>query len=285
MRFAITATDRYIGVLQGFMERGWRPLKLFAAPVDERVHRNRAIIDYASRLSLDIQQTRLDEASLRALQDAGCEALIVASYPWRIGDWRPFLKYAINFHPSPLPYGRGPYPLPGAILENRPEWGISCHKVEHDFDRGDVLRVAPFPVAPDEDHDSLDLKTQLAARRLAIEVATHFESDWANATPQAEGTYHSKWTREERQLDFTHTVDQILRRVRAFGPIETLVMANGVLVFVRRAVGWREVHHFTPGHAVHVNGQHLVFAVADGYVGLTEWSLTDPATRPAPPQT
>lgn len=281
MRFAITATDRYIGVLQGFMERGWQPLKLFTAPVDQRMHRNRAVIDYATRLKLDILDTRLDEQCLRELQQAGCEALIVASYPWRIGNWRPFLKYAINFHPSPLPIGRGPYPLPLAILENLPEWGIACHKVAPEFDRGDVLRIASFAVAGDEDHDSLDLKTQLAARRLAIEVATHFESDWRNATPQAEGTYHARWTQEERQLDFTHTVDQILRRVRAFGPIETLAMANGALIFVRRAVGWREAHHFKPGQAVHVNGQQLVFAVADGYVGLTEWSLTDPAARPA----
>lgn len=283
MRFAITATDRYIGVLQAFIERGWKPLKLFSAPVDQRVHHNRAITDYATRLNLPVQSTRLDEQSLRELKDAGCEALVIASYPWRIGDWRPHLRYAVNFHPSPLPYGRGPYPLPGAILENLPEWGISCHKLEQEFDRGDVLRIERFALAPDEDHDSLDLKTQLASRRLALEVASHFESDWQNAAPQDEGSYHSLWTQEERQLDFTQTVAQILRRARAFGPIETLAMANGVLLYVRRAVGWSEAHRLNPGKVVHVNGQALVFAVADGYVGLTEWSLADPAKREAPP--
>jgi methionyl-tRNA formyltransferase len=247
--------------------------------VDQRIHHHRAVIDYAARLKLPVQLTRLDEQSLRELSEAGCEALVVASYPWRIGDWRPYLKYAVNFHPSPLPLGRGPYPLPGAILENFPAWGVSCHKLEPEFDTGAVLRSAMFPLAADEDHDSLDLKVQLAARRVAADVATHFESDWDSAVAQGEGSYHSLWTQEERQLDFTHSVAQILRRVRAFGPIETLVRVNGALVFVRRAVGWCESHSLKRGQIVHVNTQAMVFAVADGYIGLTEWSLIDPAAR------
>jgi len=279
VRFAITATDRYLGVFQSFIERGWQPLNLFTTPVDQRMHHHRAVIDYAARLKIDVQLTRLDEQNLRELSEAGCEALIVASYPWRIADWRPHLRYAVNFHPSPLPLGRGPYPLPGAILENLPAWGVSCHKLEPEFDTGDVLRSVLFPLAADEDHDSLDIKVQLALRRVAGEVATHFESDWNAARAQSSGSYHSLWTQEERQLDFTQTVAQILRRVRAFGPIETLVPVNGALLFVRRAVGWCEAHSLKPGQVVNVNGQALLFAVADGYIGLTEWSLIDPDAR------
>lgn len=279
MRFAITATDRYLGVFQAFVEQGWQPLKLFTTPVDQRMHHNRAVIDYAVRHKIGVQLTRLDEQNLRELSESGCEALIVASYQWRIGDWRPHLKYAVNFHPSPLPLGRGPYPLPGAILENLPGWGVSCHKLESEFDSGDVLRSTLFPLAASEDHDSVDLRVQLAARRLAGDVATHFESDWKNALPQSGGSYHSLWTQEERQLDFTQTVEQILRRVRAFGPIETLALVNGALLFVRRAVGWCEAHSLKPSQLVHVNSSAMVFAVADGYVGLTEWSLIDPQVR------
>jgi methionyl-tRNA formyltransferase len=283
MRFAITATDRYLGVFQAFVERGWQPLKLFTTPVDQRMHHHRAVIDYAARLNINVQLTRLDEQNLRELAEAGCEALVVASYQWRIGGWRTFLKYAVNFHPSPLPLGRGPYPLPSAVLENLPAWGVSCHKLEPEFDAGDVLRSALFPLAADEDHDSLDLKVQLAARRLAGEVATHFESDWHSALAQRGGSYHSLWTQEERQLDFTQSVAQILRRVRAFGPIESLAVVNGALLFVRRAVGWCEAHTLRPGQVVHVTRQAMVFAVADGYVGLTQWSLTDPAARAETP--
>ncbi len=273
MRFAITATDRYLNVFRTFIERGWTPVKVFTGKVDNRLHSNSAVIDFARQLKLDMQISRLTEANLRELAAVGCEALIVASYEWRIGDWRPYLKYAVNFHPAPLPHGRGPYPLPAAILGNASSWGVSCHKVAPEFDAGDILQGVEFPLSPDEDHDSLDLRTQLAARRLAADVADHFVEYWDAARPQSTGTYYPKWTEADRRLDFTQPVEQILRRVRAFGRIECIAHVNNAVLFVQRAVGWTEVHQLKPGTVVHVNSLAFVVAAADGYIGLTQWSL------------
>ena len=276
MRFAITATDRYLNIFQAFVERGWTAVKVFTGNVDNRIHRNSAVLDYARRLKLDVQISRLTEANLRELADRGCEVLVVASYEWRIGDWRPHLKYAVNFHPAPLPRGRGAYPLPAAILEEAATWGLSCHKVEHELDSGDVLRSVEFPLAPDEDHDSLDLRLQLAARPLAIDIADHLVEYWNTAKPQVGGTYHPQWSEAQRRLDFSQTVGQILRRVRAFGPIECVAHLNNATLYVRRAVGWTETHDLAPGTVAHVNHMTFVVAVADGYVALTEWSLLNP---------
>ena len=276
MRFAVTCTDRYLNIFQTLLEHGWTPLKVFTAKVDNRVHRNTAVLDYARRLKLDVQISRLTQTNLRELAEQGCEALVVASYEWRIGDWRPYLKYAVNFHPAPLPRGRGAYPLPAAILESAPTWGVSCHKVEHEFDCGAVLRQVEFPLAADEDHDSLDLKLQLAAKPLAADIATHLPEYWDAAIPQGEGHYYPKWTDADRRLDFSQPVDKILRRMRAFGPIECIAQLEKMQLFVRRAVGWTEAHNFPPGKVIHVNNLAFVVAAADGYVGLTEWSLINP---------
>ncbi|HXR20026.1 MAG TPA: hypothetical protein VN757_08850 [Steroidobacteraceae bacterium] len=54
MRFAITATDRYLGILETLVERGWSPLKIFTTAVDNRVHPNSALIEFAQRLSADV---------------------------------------------------------------------------------------------------------------------------------------------------------------------------------------------------------------------------------------
>jgi methionyl-tRNA formyltransferase len=273
MRFAITATDRYLNVFRSFVERGWTPLKVFTGKVDNRLHRNSEVIDFARQLNADVQISRLTEANLRALAEAGCEALVVASYEWRIGDWSPYLKYAVNFHPAPLPRGRGPYPLPAAILEDAPTWGVSCHKVAPEFDSGDILKGIEFPLSPGEDHNSLDLRIQLVAQRLAADVADHFVEYWNVARPQGAGTYYPKWSEADRHLDFAQPVEQILRRVRAFGPIECIAHLNNTMLFVQRAVGWTEPHQLKPGTVVHVNSLAFVVAVADGYIGLTDWSL------------
>jgi methionyl-tRNA formyltransferase len=276
MRFAVTATDRYLNIFQTLVERGWTPLKVFTGKVDGRIHRNTAVLDYAKRLKLEVQISPLTDANLRELRDLGCEALVVASYEWRIGAWRPHLKYAVNFHPAPLPRGRGPYPVPGAILEGAATWGIACHKVEPEFDSGDVLRTVEFPLSVTEDHDSLDLRLQLAAKQLTADVADHFVDYWNAATPQVGGSYHSKWTDVERRLDFSQTVEKILRQVRAFGPLECIAILGKATLFVRRAIGWTEAHSVPPGTVVHANSLSLVVAVADGYIGLTEWSLINP---------
>jgi methionyl-tRNA formyltransferase len=251
-------------------------VKLFTTPVDQRVHRNKEVIELAQKLKVDVQLSRLSQENLRELADRGCEALIVASYSWRIGDWRPYLKYAVNFHPSPLPRGRGAYPAPVPILERSSTWGVSCHKVEHDFDAGDVLKGSEFPISPDDDHDSVDLKIQLANQRLAGEVADRFVELWDRARPQGEGSYYPLWSDQDRSLDFSQTVAQILCRVRAFGPVECLARVNDVTLFVRRAVGWVESHRVVAGTVVYANGLSLVVAVADGFVALTEWTLLGP---------
>jgi methionyl-tRNA formyltransferase len=276
MRFAITATDRYLNIFQTLVERGWTPVKVFTGSVDNCIHRNTAVLDYARRLGLEVQISRLTDANLRELAGQGCEVLVVASYEWRIGDWRPYLKYAINFHPAPLPRGRGAYPLPAAILEKAATWGLSCHKVEHEFDSGDVLGTVEFPLSDDEDHDSLDLRLQLAGRPLAAAIADHLVEYWNAAQPQVGGSYYPKWSEAERSLDFSQTVAQILCRVRAFGPLECIAHLNDATLYVRRVVGWAEAHSLPAGTVAHVNHLTFVVAVADGYVALTEWSLLSP---------
>ncbi|HTW74795.1 MAG TPA: formyltransferase family protein [Steroidobacteraceae bacterium] len=276
MRFAITVTDRYLPVFQAFVEHGWTPVKVFTSEVDHRLHHHAAVLEYAQRLNVAVQISRLSPADLAELSRLGCDALIVASYRWRIDEWRAHLGYAVNFHPSPLPHGRGPYPAPAAILERATRWGVSCHKLEPQFDRGEVLRTLEFPLSADEDHDSLDLKIQLASARLAGEVAGRFRELWDGATPQGDGSYYPMWSEADRTLQFTDSVESILRRLRAFGPIECIAQLRGLRVFVRRAVGWSEAHRLVPGTVVYANHLAMVIAAADGYIGLTEWSLLAP---------
>jgi methionyl-tRNA formyltransferase len=273
MRFAVTATDRYLSVFRAFVDRGWTPVKVFTTTVDDRLHRNTGVIEFAQQLKVDVQISRLTEDGLRELADRGCEALVVASYKWRIGDWRPHLKYAVNFHPAPLPVGRGPYPTPVPILEQAATWGVACHKLEHDFDVGDVLKTVEFPVSLQDDHDSVDLKIQLASKRLAEDIAERFVDRWEAAAPQVGGSYYPMWTDADRTLDFSQPVESILRRVRAFGPIECMAKIKDATLFVRHAVGWTESHQIPPGTVIYVNGLSLVIAAADGYIGLTQWSL------------
>jgi methionyl-tRNA formyltransferase len=113
----------------------------------------------------------------------------------------------------------------------------------------------------------------MAAERLAGRVAANLPRLWEKAQPQAPGSYWPKLPDQQWKLDFSEGVDDILRRVRAFGSLECLAQVNQGLIFVRHAVGWHEAHAHKPGSVVYSNGRNIVMAARDGYIGIVEWSL------------
>jgi methionyl-tRNA formyltransferase len=276
MRFAITAVDRYLGVFDAFVTAGWTPLKLFTVPARSDQGNQQAVIAFAEQNGAAIQLSRMAASDLAALGERGCEALIVASYDWKVGDWRPFVKYAVNFHASPLPDGAGPYPVVRAILEERGAWGVTCHQLSPEIDRGDILAREEFPLQPDECHESLDLKIQMAARRLASRVAVQLPELWRQAEPQSGGTYWRKHRVAEHVVDFGKPTESVLRHIRAFGANGSLACVGGVWFIVKRAVGWSEQHDHPPGRAVHVFNRSIVVAARDGYVGLLDSERAPP---------
>lgn len=270
MKFAITATDRFLGVFEAFVSAGWEPLKLFTVPMSHPLSNQQAVINFAQQQQAAIQLSRMSVRDLADLQSQGCEVLIVASYDWKIHDWRPYLRYAVNFHSSPLPDGRGPYPACRAILENRSTWGITCHQISPQIDQGDILATESFPLQADECHESMDLKIQMAAKTLASRVARDFVPLWEQAQPQAAGHYWQKISFQDRCINFNQPVAEVLRHIRAYGSTESMANLNNNWFVVKKAVGWPELHHFPPGHVVHVFNRTLVVAAVDGYLGLLD---------------
>jgi methionyl-tRNA formyltransferase len=272
MRFAFAGFDRWRVVFDAFVDAGWKPVALYTVPVDNRIDFNSELVGIAQRERIPVQLSRINEADLHGLAQQKCDALIVAGYMWRIPDWQPHLRYAANFHPAPLPDGRGPYPLIQAVLEDRREWGVSCHRIAPEFDTGEVLASDRFTLDASECHETLQLKLQMSARRLAARVAADFEALWNDAAEQADGCYWPRITDAARTIDFAQPVDHAMRIVRACGFFECIAPLHGKKVFVRRAAAWREQHAFEPGQVVHQYRRWTVVAAADGFVALIEWS-------------
>ncbi|CAM2148692.1 Formyl transferase [Pararobbsia alpina] len=281
MRFAIATIDRYQIVLDAFVEAGWEPIKIFSTNLLSARDTNAAMLARAERLRVPIQLSRILPADLSDLARDGCVALVVAGHPWRVPDWRKYLPYAINFHPSPLPVARGPYPLCRAIRERRREWGVSCHKIEPDFDTGDILAQTFFPMQENETHETLELKTQLALGPLALRAARELPTLWPAATPQHGGDYWPFDTDAHRTLDFSLTIDEIMLTVRSFGLLECIAPLREGKLYVSRVEAWQQAHRFEPGTVVHRHGEQLIVAASDGFIALLEWSPLSAEARRA----
>jgi methionyl-tRNA formyltransferase len=112
---------------------------------------------------------------------------------------------------------------------------------------------------------------------LANRVANDFVGLWNQAKPQGTGNYWPKLTQEELTINFSNPVDMIMRQVRALGLLECLAHINGVLICIRRAVGWTELHSHVAGTVVYVNNKSIVVAAQNGYIGLIDWNVVSAA--------
>ncbi|XYD07751.1 formyltransferase family protein [Methylobacterium sp. NMS12] len=275
MKFAFAGIDFLGGVFEGLLDAGWTPVKLFTRPCDGVYDHNEVIVARARSLRLPIQLSRIRERDIEALQaEHGRDwALVVAGYPWLIKGWKGRAAYGLNFHPSPLPTGRGPYPLFRAVLDRYETWGMTAHVLTDGFDTGDILAQEIFALSPRESHETLLAKCQMAARRLAAgPLGRDLPNRWRRSEPQGDGSYWPRATDADRTLDFRQDVETVLRRVRAFGTVETIARLGDARVFVAEAQGWQERHAHTPGAVVHRHRRHVVVAAVDGYVQLTRWS-------------
>lgn len=272
MRFAFAGIDFLGDVFETLIAKGWEPVKLFSRPCDSVYDFNDVTVARARALRLPIQMSRILPADLAGLKAMGCEALVVAGYPWLITRWERHLPYAINFHPSPLPIGRGPYPLFQAILDRFPEWGMTAHVLEPAFDTGAIVAQKRFSLSGAETHDTLLAKCQIVAKEISLQLADDLPRLWAEARPQGLGTYWPRITQAQRTVDWAGGIRDVLRTVRAFGSIEAFAQIDSRYVYVWEATGWEEQHRYRPGALVHKHRKHMVVAVRDGFIQVTGWS-------------
>jgi len=275
MKFAFAGIDFLGGVFEGLLEAGWTPVKLFTRPCDGIYDHNDVIVARARTLRVPIQLSRIRERDIEAIQiEHGKDwALVVAGYPWLVRGWRGRAAYGFNIHPSPLPIGRGPYPLFRAVLDRYETWGVTAHVLADGFDTGDILAQDMFPLSPQESHETLLAKCQMSARRLVTgPLGRDLPGRWRWAEPQGDGSYWPRATDGDRTLDLKQDVATILRRVRAFGTVETIARLGDARVYVAEAQGWQERHTHGAGTVVHRHRRHIVVAALDGYVQITRWS-------------
>jgi len=61
----------------------------------------------------------------------------------------------INFHPAPLPEYKGRNLCYHAIMNGEKEFGATIHYMDENFDTGDIIEVATFPVSESDTAETL----------------------------------------------------------------------------------------------------------------------------------
>ncbi|MDE6259921.1 MAG: hypothetical protein K2M42_03520, partial [Oscillospiraceae bacterium] len=158
------------------------------------------------------------------------------------------------FHPTPLPVGRGSWPMPRLILEGAESGGITAHKMAADFDTGEILLRERFPLDEREDHQTYMEKVYEKVPAMVHRLVNGLPDVLASAQPQGAGEYWPLPT----EADWTVTPDMDAARadrvLRAFYGYECVYRDGERKI---ELIGGRVVFEDPAGQPFPVRGGYL----------------------------
>ena len=218
--------DALIGCLHLIMSRGFEVVKIFTSP-DDDYDKTEALTVFAETNNIPISYTKPTGDELQALCENGVRLMVVGGYPWKI----PVVEnmYQVNIHPSLLPIGRGPWPMPVSILRGI-DSGVTLHKLTEKIDEGDIILQEIIPADPRNNLVTLTEKIGSVAVSLLDQFLSNTDDLWKNAKPQTKGEYWSEPEDSERTFELTERVETIEKILRAFYGYGALTKIYGVPV-------------------------------------------------------
>lgn len=233
MKIAYVGYDAFYYCYEELRAAGHEISAVYSFPVDGDYETNTRLEAAAKRENVPFSTERITKEELSRLAENGTEMLFCAGYIYRLPT-DPRL-YMVNFHPAPLPVGRGAWPMPVAILRGLREYGVALHRIAAEFDSGALLAVRRFPIG-NENLETLLLKIEEQARPMIREIFSDFLSFYRRAEPQSGGEYWQEPSEDATVIRPSTPFSEAERIARAFYGYHVRYVGAHETVTLKRAV-------------------------------------------------
>lgn len=244
-----------------------RGRKLQASPVKQLALENNIPVYQPKSLKGDVEQ--------QGLKDLDADVMIVAAYglilPQVVLD-TPKMG-CLNIHASLLPRWRGAAPIQRAILAGDKETGITIMQMNAGLDTGDMLSTTLCEIEKNETGGSLhDKLAELGANSL---LTTLDNLQTGNIKPVVQddelATYAHKLDKQEAQINWNNTAQQIDQQVRAFNPWPVaFFMIDDKAVRVWQTEVIEQHHDQKPGTVLHSGNKGIDIACNNSILRLLQ---------------
>lgn len=150
------------------------------------------------------------------------DMIIVAAYGKILPEYvLDYPKYGcVNAHGSILPKYRGASPIQRAIIDGEKITGITAMYMADGIDTGDIIKIYPCEITPNDDFGSLHDKLAVLAGEAMCDVIDMTESGTITRTKQDDekSSYAAKIEKEDTVIDFTKNAEDIVNLVRGLSP-------------------------------------------------------------------
>jgi methionyl-tRNA formyltransferase len=178
----------------------------------------------------------------------------------------------IGAHPSLLPRHRGPDPISWAIASGDEETGVTVHRLDEEYDTGEILAQERLRIDPA--HDAWRLARALdrpSLRLLRGTVARLSRGEPVEGTPQdpAQATLAPFLDDAGCAIRWTWSTERVVRHIRALAPAPgAWTEIDGVMVTILRAAPAPSFPRaLAPGEGVSV-GERALVRTLDGAIEL-----------------
>lgn len=156
------------------------------------------------------------------LESLDAEVFVVVAYGKLLPAWILYMKKygCINVHPSLLPKYRGAAPIERAILNGDKETGMSIMRLQEGMDDGPVYLQKKILVGENENVGSVKNGLSVLGAEMLVEVLNRLEEDNIIAVEQdhSNATFADKILKEELQINWKMSAEEIHNKIRAFSP-------------------------------------------------------------------
>jgi methionyl-tRNA formyltransferase len=152
----------------------------------------------------------------------------------------------LNVHASLLPKFRGPAPIQRAIEAGEKETGVSVFRLDEGVDTGEILVQKKISIGEEETTPELYQRLSIAGSEALMEAIGALEKGKINPLKQNDSLASKapKLKKEEAQIDWQLSSEQIFNKIRAFKPFPgTFTLFNGK----RLGIQWAQKINGTTG--------------------------------------
>jgi len=166
--------------------------------------------------------TILDEKIINETKSLQPDLIIVVAYGLILPE--KFINIpkfgCINIHVSLLPRWRGATPIEHALLAGDKKTGISIIKISPELDAGDIIMQESLIIDKEIYSDDLKLNLVNLGKKTMMKVLPNIFENKIIAEKQDKHkvTYASKFSSQDRKINFNHSVETVLNHIRAHGP-------------------------------------------------------------------
>ena len=179
----------------------------------------------------------------------------------------------INVHGSILPEYRGAAPMQRAIIDGKPETGVTTMMMDVGLDTGDMLVVEKMPIEENDNFETVHDKLGAIGAHALIETLCKLRNGTLERQKQddSKATYAAKIEKADCEIDFSRSARELHDLIRGLSPIPlsfTHTADGKMLKIIASEVTKGAVKSAMAGEVLSLEGGRITVACGEGAIDL-----------------